>query len=165
MTPAPALRPARAADLPGVLDLLAAATLPVDGVAEGFAEGYAVAEAEGKLVAVIGIEPYGRVGLLRSAAVLPDYRGQGLGAELVRDRLAWARTRRLEALFLLTTTAEDYFPRFGFEPVTREALPPALSASAELRGACPDSARAFRLWLDPPRPTNAEEPPEAAPRV
>jgi amino-acid N-acetyltransferase len=44
---------------------------------------------------------------------------------------------------LLTETADGWFPRFGFRPVPREALPAALSASAELRGACPATARAL----------------------
>jgi amino-acid N-acetyltransferase len=46
----------------------------------------------------------------------------------------------IEELFLLTTTAEDYFPRFGFTRTTRSAVPPAVKASAEFRGACPDTA-------------------------
>jgi amino-acid N-acetyltransferase len=40
-----------------------------------------------------------------------------------------------------------YFPRFGFRPVDRAALPAALATSAELRGACPASARSL---LRPP---------------
>jgi amino-acid N-acetyltransferase len=44
---------------------------------------------------------------------------------------------------LLTETAAGWFPRFGFHPVDRAALDPALAASAELAGACPATAQAF----------------------
>jgi amino-acid N-acetyltransferase len=44
---------------------------------------------------------------------------------------------------LLTETADGYFERFGFDRVDREQLPSAVSASPELSGACPDTARAY----------------------
>ena len=51
-----------------------------------------------------------------------------------------ARRRGIAQLFLLTTTAADYFPRFGFTRMPREQVPQALQASAEFNGACPTSA-------------------------
>lgn len=48
---------------------------------------------------------------------------------------------------LLTTDADDWFRRFGFLTCARAALPDALEASALLRGACPDSARAMTMDL------------------
>jgi hypothetical protein len=44
---------------------------------------------------------------------------------------------------LLTETAAEYFTRFGFAPVDRDRLPDSLGESAQLRGACPDSAQAM----------------------
>ncbi|MBV9947898.1 MAG: GNAT family N-acetyltransferase, partial [Myxococcales bacterium] len=41
---------------------------------------------------------------------------------------------------LLTTTADSFFPRFGFQHIAREDVPPELRASRELQGACPASA-------------------------
>jgi amino-acid N-acetyltransferase len=79
--------------------------------------------------------------LLRSVAVRAEQRGRGVGAELVRAALAAAGPRRPVAL--LTETGAGWFPRFGFRPVERAALDPALAASAELAGACPATARAF----------------------
>ena len=51
-------------------------------------------------------------------------------------------------MYLLTTTAEDYFPRFGFEVIDRSEADERLKESAEFRGACPDSAVCMRLSLD-----------------
>ncbi len=55
--------------------------------------------------------------------------------------------RALLASVLLTTTAEDWFPRFGFVRIARDAVPAALHASAELRGACPASAAVMQKPL------------------
>lgn len=101
------------------------------------------------MVGVAALERYGTHGapvfLLRSVAVRPDCRGSGLGAALVTAALAAADAQvgRRATVGLLTETAEGYFDRFGFARVDRDALPSALAASAELSGACPDSARAY----------------------
>jgi amino-acid N-acetyltransferase len=58
-----------------------------------------------------------------------------------------ARSGGARELYLLTTTAEGYFPRLGFERIARDELPAALAASEELRGACPASAVTMRLRL------------------
>jgi amino-acid N-acetyltransferase len=52
------------------------------------------------------------------------------------------------AIYLLTTTAADFFPRFGFRKIDRKEMDPALERSTELRGACPASAVAMRADLD-----------------
>jgi amino-acid N-acetyltransferase len=54
--------------------------------------------------------------------------------------LEGAEVAGIEELYLLTTTADQYFPRFGFTRTTRSAVPDAVKASAEFQGACPDTA-------------------------
>ena len=138
---------AQRGELPRILELLEEADLPVAGVdhAESFLVAYEQAEQaeqaeQGCLVGCIGLEAYGDVGLLRSLVVRLDTRGSGLGKLLVERLLETARARGLSAMYLLTTTADDYFPRFGFEPIPREQADSRLRASEEFRGACPDSA-------------------------
>src|SRR5687767_4666904 len=134
------VRPASAADFDSVKGLLDAAHLPLDGLEEQFGDSYAVAEAGGEIVGAEGIEVYERSGLLRSAVVHPDWRGRGVGDLLTRDRLKWARRTGLDRVYLLTTTAESYFPRFGFARVDRAEAPPEIRTSREFAGACPASA-------------------------
>ena len=133
------IREATSRDLDAVESLLSANSLPLDGVKENLS-GFVVAEDEGKIAGAIGLEKFGPVALLRSAVVSPDYRGSGVGRRLVECLLERAGNEGIEELFLLTTTAEKYFPRFGFAPTTRAAVPAALKASAEFQGACPDTA-------------------------
>jgi amino-acid N-acetyltransferase len=142
----PTIRSATAADRAAIEELLTASALPVAGLADHLASAL-VAESDGTLVGSAAVEGHGEHGLLRSVAVHPSWRASGLGARLVAAAIALAAERGLREIWLLTTTAERYFPRFGFEVVAREALPAALDASAELRGACPASAVAMRLRL------------------
>jgi amino-acid N-acetyltransferase len=85
--------------------------------------------------------------LLRSVAVVPTWRSKGLGRELVTRIIADAERRGIQALYLLTTTAERYFPTFGFEPITREEVPADVQTTGEFQGACPASATVMRRAL------------------
>jgi arsenite methyltransferase len=143
-----AVRPAHMDDLAAAESLLQEARLPVDGVADGFADGYVVAETEaGGLVGVAGVEVYGAYGLLRSVAVAGAARGQGVGEALVRDRIGWARGRGLRRLYLLTTTADAWFPRLGFTRVSRDDVPVRVRRSSEFAETCPSSAVVMELRL------------------
>ena len=126
-------------DLDSVEALLSASKLPLDGVKENFSS-FLVAEERGKIAGAIGLERFGSVALLRSAVVASEHRGSGVGRQLVEQLLARAAQDGIEELFLLTTTAEKYFPRFGFSKATRSEVPTSVKASAEFQGACPDTA-------------------------
>ncbi|KQW02922.1 GNAT family N-acetyltransferase [Rhizobacter sp. Root1221] len=77
---------------------------------------------------------------MRSVAVAPGLHRQGIGEAMVGLLLHEARRSGIAHVFLLTTTATDYFPRFGFTRLPREQAPQALQASAEFNGACPAGA-------------------------
>ena len=143
----PRLRPARPADLEAIRRLLAACELGAEGLETQFPDGYAVVESAGDLVGAAGLEIYGEDGLLRSVAVEPERRGKGLGALLVRGRLEWAVQRGLRAVYLLTTTAADFFAGMGFWAVEREAAPEGIRSSEQYRVACPASATLMCLTL------------------
>ena len=137
--PRAALRRAETGDLPAVERLLSAASLPLVGVAEALPT-FVVAESAGTLVGVAGLEQCCDNALLRSVAVDPAWRSHGLGRALVERVIADAESRGIHALYLLTTTAERYFPSFGFRAIDRDAVPPDVRETAEFRGACPASA-------------------------
>lgn len=140
------LRTAQATDLPAVLGLLDHAQLPRAGVAEALPH-FVVAENRGQLVGVAGLEVYGESALLRSVAVEESWRGTGVGRTLIERALSLTRERGIRDVFLLTTTAEHYFPRFGFACVNRDSVSEAVQASAEFKGACPASAVVMRKTL------------------
>jgi amino-acid N-acetyltransferase len=141
------IRRAKNADLQAVSALLETAKLPLDGVAESF-ENFVVAEGNWiDIVGAAGLEVYGRFSLLRSVVVAPGWQGYGVGRALTGEILSRARARNIDEVFLLTTTAENFFPSFGFQRIERADLPPELEQSAELTGACPASATVMKLAL------------------
>jgi amino-acid N-acetyltransferase len=137
------LRTAEPADLSAVLSLLERSELPTAGVADSFSH-FLVAEAGGKLVGVAGLELYNGSALLRSVAVDGRWRGTGVGRVLVERALDLARERGIEDIYLLTTTAEHYFPQFGFTCVSRDSVAEGIRNSVEFRCACPASAKVMR---------------------
>ena len=144
------LRTATRGDLPAIERLLVSSKLPTAGVAEALG-GFVVAEskADKRIVGVVGLEHCCReYALLRSTAVDPEWRGTGLGRRLVTHAIAEAESRGIKALYLLTTTAELYFPTFGFVKTERDAVPEEVKQTVEFRDACPASATVMALELD-----------------
>ena len=134
-------RPASPVDRDAVLALLQRCELPTAGVGDRFPHGYVVAlESDGSVIGVAGVEEHGQHGLLRSVAVDPAARGRGIAERLLDACVEWARAMGKETLYLLTTTADGYFARHGFEPVERAAVPDAVRASSEFSETCPSSA-------------------------
>jgi GNAT superfamily N-acetyltransferase len=78
--------------------------------------------------------------LLRSIVVAPDRRGSGLGRQVVAGLLDEARRQGATAAWLLTTDAQGFFLRHGFEIADRATAPAAIAASAEFTSLCPTSA-------------------------
>jgi amino-acid N-acetyltransferase len=147
ITPEDTIGPATPQDVEPVRRLLVEAELPEAGLLDQFPSAYAVAKRDGQLVGVAGLEVYGASGLLRSVAVAPARRRSGLGRALVASRLAAAREARLEAVYLLTLSAADFFRALGFVPARRDAVPAAIAASPELAGVCPASATCLAFFV------------------
>ena len=141
------LRPARVADLPRIEQLLVEAKLPTVGITR-LVSDFLVAEEDGALLGAAAIEPCkAQLGLLRSVVVAPGRQHSGIGGQLVERAIGDARKRGVRSLYLLTTTAERYFPRFGFVAVSRESVPEGVRATDEFREACPASATVMALPL------------------
>lgn len=108
---------------------------------------FVVAHAGDALIGVAGLEVCCDNALLRSVAVSTEWRSHGIGRALVTRVISDAEARGLHALYLLTTTAEHYFPSLGFAATSRDAVPEDIRATAEFQGACPASAIVMRRPL------------------
>src|SRR5688572_181447 len=140
------LRPATVADRSMESSLLEESRLPLAGISHSL-DGFIVAESGDGLIGAIGLERYGDYGLLRSAAVSESARGRGIGRALVEQVIDSARGSGLAGIYLLTTTAEGYFPSFGFTRVERGTVAPPVTQSVEFADACPASAAVLYLAL------------------
>lgn len=135
------------ADGPSILRLLRNSGLPIDGLVDHLNTAL-VARDGAAIVGCAAVEIYPDGALLRSVAVAPAARGHDVGGGLTEAAVALARSLRTPAVYLLTTTAESYFPRFGFVQTTRERVPTGVQQSIEFRSACPASAIVMRKVLN-----------------
>lgn len=126
------ITPASPALLENILALLQMVNLPSEGVAE-YLESFLVAKnGAGHVIGCVGLERHGQIGLLRSAAVHPDYQRHKIGTRLVFSLLNQAAQEDLTDVLLLTTTARDFFAKtFGFQEVRRWRYNKALQHSPE----------------------------------
>jgi phosphinothricin acetyltransferase len=141
-----AITPAREADLEPLYDLLHSSGLPSDGLSAHLPTTLLARDGH-HVVGSAALEIYGPHALLRSVAVDNSLRGQGLGIRLTQAALDHAASLGVTDVFLLTETAADFFPRFGFAPVTRADVPPNVLQSVEFTTLCPDTALVMALHL------------------
>ncbi len=122
-----------------IVAILCAEKLPVDDLPESL-DNFLVAMENGKLIGVIGLEVYSAYGLLRSLAVLPEYRNKRVAGKLLKRLESVAKLSGLHTLYLLTETAPNYFKNKGFTQISREQVPTEIQSSSEFSHVCPVSA-------------------------
>ena len=124
---------------PEIIALLQSQQLPVEDLPSQLSDFF-VAQDDGKLIGLIGMELYGEYGLLRSMVVHPDFRNKQIAADLVQTLEQRATAAGIKALYLLTETAAIYFNKKGFSTIQREEVPDVVKASSEFSHVCPVSA-------------------------
>jgi amino-acid N-acetyltransferase len=143
------LRPAESRDRTYVEELLAENDLPTADLDAAYSSLFVCESAAGERVGVGGLEAEGEsnTGLLRSVAVEESVRQMGYGTAICERLLGRARTTDLDAVFLLTTTAEEFFADLGFERVRRSRVPDPVRGTAEFTDLCPTDATCMKLDL------------------
>jgi N-acetylglutamate synthase-like GNAT family acetyltransferase len=142
------IRSATLSDWPHIAALLQSHALPLEGAQEHLGDFF-LAVCGDSLIGSAGMEVYAGDALLRSVAVMPDQQGHGVGRMLVSHLIDEAKRRHVTALYLLTTSAADYFERLGFQHLDAQQAPATLKQSVEFQGVCPSSAVLMRLPLSP----------------
>lgn len=127
------VRPAKVADIPGILELIR----PLEDAGmlvprprnrlEAEVGHFHVAELDGVVIGCCALYPHGDAVELACLAVHPSHRarvdGETLGERLLSHARALAREGGASSLFVLTTNAEDWFGARGFHPADIDALP------------------------------------------
>jgi amino-acid N-acetyltransferase len=131
-----------AADLPVVEGLLLQAGLPLDGLRKS--QRLMVARIDGRIVGSAALEAYENGVLLRSVVVAEELRNSRIGQRLTSAALAAASAMGHRMAYLLTTTADGFFGRFGFVAIDRAEVPADVKQSVEFTSACPASALVMR---------------------
>lgn len=130
---------AELSDLPAVRQLLGECGLPTDDV-ETLLPQFILARMDSHPIGVVAVQGFGASALLRSLAVAPVYRGAGVGRALLTRILTSARLLGAAHIFLLTTEAEGFFVKLGFERVERSLVPASIRASALFHSDCCQTA-------------------------
>lgn len=132
--------PAAISDLAGINQLLRQEDLPEVNTTECTNFFYKVVDQGNKIIGAIGLETYGSYGLLRSLVVDKNFRNNGIADKLVTRVMGSARINGLNEVYLLTSTAEQYFLRKGFERRDRKTCPDEIRQSREYSSICPVSS-------------------------
>ena len=118
----------------------------MDGLSERFSDALVAARGN-EIVGCVALELYEGSALLRSLVVAQNARGLGVGERLTTEALVLAKARGVSDVYLLTETAQTFFPRFGFRIEDRSAAPAPIQDSVEFRSACPKDAVMMHLGL------------------
>lgn len=129
-------RPSRS----GAVALLAAEGLPVMDLTDAHLEHFFYAGPDGSPTALVGLEMYAADALLRSLVVVPYARTKGVGSAIVRHAEEYAGSRHVQAIYLLTSTAESFFERLGYRRLDRTQAPPSIQSTREFASLCPASS-------------------------
>jgi GNAT superfamily N-acetyltransferase len=131
---------------PAWQQLLAVAGLPTDDLGEVDCAWKAGLGAE--LVAAAGVQCQGVHRLLRSMVVAPAHRGSGWGGRLLASVESSLRRDGVQAVWLLTAGAADFYHRHGYVVRPRPEAPTSIAATQQFRGLCPASAVLMVKRLD-----------------
>ncbi|PCR88803.1 arsenic resistance N-acetyltransferase ArsN2 [Natrinema ejinorense] len=141
------LRQADDSTLPYIETLLAKNDLPSQDVRskpECFYVGY---DGDDR-IGIGGLEMDGTDALLRSVVVERSARENGLGTALCEALEDTAKADGVETLYLLTTTAAEFFGDRGYTEIDRTAVPPAIQRTTEFDDLCPSTATCLQKRLE-----------------
>ena len=93
-----------------------------------------------KIIGTAGLEIFEDCALLRSVSVIKEEQGKGYGKVIIEEIEKYVKESGINCLYLLTTTAKDFFDKQGYCVIKREESPEALKQTAEFTSLCPASA-------------------------
>jgi amino-acid N-acetyltransferase len=132
--------PASEVDLTAIRALLSAEQLPTADLDSSLLSTFTVLRDGHAINGAVGLELFGEVALLRSLVVRPSQRGKGLGLALVQAAEAKARAGGARAIYLLTTTAQQFFSDRGYRAIPRDSTPISIQRTTQFAGLCPSTA-------------------------
>jgi amino-acid N-acetyltransferase len=128
-----------------VIQLLEQNDLPVSDI-DGDKILFALLQ-DGQIVGTAGVEYFDDCALIRSISVKLDHRGTGLG-KFIREQLEKNCIQHgIRCLYLLTTTAKDFFFKEGYDVIDRERVPGIIKNSSQFSSVCPSSAVVMKKIL------------------
>lgn len=100
-----------------------------------------------ELIGTGGLEFFTDCALVRSVSVRKDLQKRGLGKFIVDELEKITRQKAINQLYLLTTTAENFFNKMGYKVIDREDVPIEIRNTTEFSSVCPSTAVVMRKFL------------------
>lgn len=141
------IQEAQISDYPRIKELLRACDLHESDI-KSQNQSFFVIKENDAILATACIEAYGSNAIFRSFAVESKHRNQQLGTSLYKHVLDTIRNDGINSLYLLTTTASDYFAKQGWIRIKRNTVPKEVQQSSEFSEICPSSAICMFLALE-----------------
>jgi amino-acid N-acetyltransferase len=123
-----------------VTTLLSSTGLPTDDLTDDLVSTFLVLRDNGIVRGAVGLECHGEIALLRSLVVQEEFRGHGRGAQLLNAAETLARELKVRSIYLLTTTADAFFARWGYKRVNRDDVPDEIRTTKQFSALCPSTA-------------------------
>ena len=128
-----------------VIALLQENSLPVSDLDEG-KQLFALIH-NNEICGTGGLEFYNSCALLRSVSVRKDLQGKGFGKYINRELERISKQRGVDHLYLLTTTAKDFFEKEGYQVMKRDEAPGPIKNTSEFSTVCASTAVLMRKEL------------------
>ena len=129
--------PASQNSFSAAIELLKKNNLPTEDLNPG--TQLFVVEEDDKVVATVAVEYDYNDALLRSLCVSQEKRNSGVGNELVSFIEEYVRQQGVQNIFLLTTTAADFFKKRGYTILDRSNVPKFIRNTKEYSVICASS--------------------------
>ena len=124
----------------GLKQVLLDCGLPGEDITPDHLDHFLILRDAERIAGVVGLEIFGKFALLRSLAIAPSKRNKGFATQLTKRAEAYARSKRVGTLYLLTLTAQGFFSKQGYQKTDRNLVPTVLQQTAEFKNLCPASA-------------------------
>ncbi|MBO9681788.1 MAG: GNAT family N-acetyltransferase [Flavisolibacter sp.] len=106
-----------------------------------------VVEEGDNVIATVAVEYNYTDALLRSLSVSPEKRNSGIGAELVQFIEDYVQKQGVQTVYLLTTTAADFFSKRGYTIIDRNNVPDFIKNTSEYSVICSSSSTIMKKEL------------------
>jgi len=106
-----------------------------------------VVEEGDEVIATVAIEYDYNDALLRSLSVSKEKRNSGIGAELVEFIEDYVKKQGVQNIYLLTTTAADFFSKKGYKIIDRNTVPQFIKNTSEYSVVCASSSTVMKKEL------------------
>jgi amino-acid N-acetyltransferase len=130
--------PASQNSFSAAIDLLKKNNLPTEDINPG--TQLFVVEENDTVVGTVAVQYDFNVALLRSLCVSDDKRNTGIGEMLVEFIEHYVQKQGVQSVYLLTTTAENFFLKKGYKKIDRKEVPEFIKNTKEYSVLCSASS-------------------------